>query len=44
MGNRGMETDFATALLDELEMLGADVTEHCRRLRQNSTVPQIDVD
>ena len=41
--NRGMETDFATALLDALESLGADVTEHCRRLRQNSTVPQIDV-
>ena len=38
-----METDFATALLDELERLGADVTEHCRRLRQNSAVPQIDV-
>ena len=45
MGKRGMVTDFATALLDELERLGADVTEHCRRLRlrQNSTVPQIDV-
>ena len=41
--NRGMETDFATALLDELERLGADVTEHHRRLRQNSAVPQIDV-
>ena len=34
VGNRGMVTDFATALLDELERLGADVTEHCRRLRQ----------
>ena len=44
MGNRGMVKDFATALLDELERLGADVTEHCRRLRQNSAVPQIDVD
>ena len=45
VGNRGMVTDFATALLDELERLGADVTEHHRRLglRQNSTVPQIDV-
>ena len=38
-----METDFATALLDALESLGADVTEHRRRLRQNSAVPQIDV-
>ena len=43
VGNRGMEKDFATALLDELERLGADVTEHHRRLRQNSVVPQIDV-
>ena len=45
VGNRGVVTDFATALLDELERLGADVTEHCRRrrLRQNSAVPQIDV-
>ena len=43
VGNRGMETDFATALLDALERLGADVTEHHRRLRQNSAVPQIDV-
>ena len=43
VGNRGMETGFATALLDALERLGADVTEHCRRLRQNSAVPQIDV-
>ena len=43
VGNRGMVKDFATALLDELERLGADVTEHCRRLRQNSTVPQINV-
>ena len=43
VGNRGMVKDFATALLDELERLGADVTEHHRRLRQNSTVPQIDV-
>ena len=39
-----MVKDFATALLDELERLGADVTEHCRRLRQNSAVPQIVVD
>ena len=38
-----MVKDFATALLDELERLGADVTEHRRRLRQNSAVPQIDV-
>ena len=38
-----MVTDFATALLHELERLGGDVTEHCRRLRQNSAVPQIDV-
>ena len=43
VGNRGMVKDFATALLDELERLGADVTEHRRRLRQNSAVPQIDV-
>ena len=43
MGNRGMVKDFATALLDELERLGAYVTEHHRRLRQNSAVPQIDV-
>ena len=43
VGNRGMVKDFATALLDELERLGADVTEHCRRLRQNSAVPQIDL-
>ena len=38
-----MVKDFATALLDALESLGADVTEHHRRLRQNSAVPQIDV-
>ena len=43
VGNRGMVKDFATALLDELERLGADVREHRRRLRQNSTVHQIDV-
>ena len=43
VGNRGMVTDFATALLGELERLGADVTEHCRRWRQNSAVPKIDV-
>ena len=43
VGNRGMETDFATALLDALESLGANVTEHRRRLRQNSAGPQIDV-
>ena len=43
VGNRGMVTDLATALLDELERLGADVTEHHRRLRQNSAEPQIDV-
>ena len=43
VGNRGMVKDFATALLDELERLGADVTEHHRRLGQNSAVPQIDV-
>ena len=43
VGNRGMVKDFATALLDELERLGADVTEHRRRLRQNSAVPQIDL-
>ena len=38
-----MVKDFATALLDELERSGADGTEHYRRLRQNSAVPQIDV-
>ena len=43
VGNRGMVTDFATAFPDELERLGADVTEHHRRLRENSAVPQIDV-
>ena len=43
VGNRGMETDFATALLGALERLGADVTEHHRGLRQNSAVLQIDV-
>ena len=50
VGNRRMVTDyqmenaFATALLDQLEDLGADVTEHHRRLRprQYSAVPQIE--
>ena len=50
VGNRRMVTDyqmqnaFATALLDQLEDLGTNVTEHCRRLRprQYSAVPQIE--
>ena len=50
VGNRRTVTDyhmqnaFATALLDQLEDLGANVTEHCRRLRlrQYSAVPQIE--
>ena len=50
VGNRRMATDyqmqnaFATALLDQLEDLGANVTEHHRRLRprQYSAVPQIE--
>ena len=47
VGNRRMVTDyqmqnaFATALLDQLEDLGVNVTEHQRRLRprQYSAVP-----
>ena len=50
VGNRRMVTDyhmenaFATALLDQLEELGANLTEHCRRLRprQYSAIPQIE--
>ena len=50
VGNRRMVTDyqmqnaFATALLDQLEDLGTNVTEHHRRLRprQYSAVPQIE--
>ena len=39
-----MQNAFATALLDQLEDLGADVTEHCRRLipRQYFAIPQIE--
>ena len=47
VGNRRMVTDyqmqnaFDTTLLDQLEDLGTNVTEHCRRLRprQYSAVP-----
>ena len=50
VGNRRMVTDyqmqnaFATVLLDQLEDLGADITEHHRRLkpRQYSAIPQIE--
>ena len=50
VGNRRMVTDyqmqnaFSTALLDQLEDLGTNVTEHHRRLRprQYSAVPQIE--
>ena len=49
MGNRRMDdyqmqNAFASALLDQLEDLGADVKEHHRRLspRQYSAVPQIE--
>ena len=39
-----MQNAFASALLDQLEDLGTDVTEHCRRLRprQYSAIPQIE--
>ena len=39
-----MQNAFALALLDQLEDLDADVTEHCRRLRprQYSAIPQIE--
>ena len=39
-----MQNAFATALLDQQEDLGADVTEHLRRLRprQYSAVTQIE--
>ena len=42
--NDQMQNAFASALLGQLEDLGADVTEHCRRLRprQYSAVPQIE--
>ena len=41
--NYDMQNPFASALLDQLEDLGADVKEHCRRLRprQYSAIPQI---
>ena len=50
VGNRRMVADyqmqnaFSTALLDQLEDLGANVTEHHRGLRhrQYSAVPQIE--
>ena len=39
-----MQNAFATALLDQLEDLGTDVTEHCWRLRprQYSSLLQIE--
>ena len=41
--NYDMKNDFASALLDQLEDLGTNVKEHCRRLRprQYSAIPQI---
>ena len=43
--NGDMQYAFASALLDQLEDLGADVNEHCRRLRtrQYSAMPHIEV-
>ena len=42
--NYDMQKAFASALLDLCEVLGANVKEHCRRLRprQYSAVPQIE--
>ena len=42
--NYDMQNAFASALLDQLEDLGTDVKEHCRRLRprQYSAIPQIE--
>ena len=42
--NYDKQNAFASALLDQLEDLGANVREHCRRLRprQNSAIPQIE--
>ena len=39
-----MQNAFASALLDQLEDLGTDVNEHCRRLRprQYSAIPKIE--
>ena len=50
LGNRKMDRDyqmhnaFVPTFLDQLENLGANVKEHCRRLRpkQYSAIPQID--
>ena len=42
--NCNMQNAFASALLDQLEGLGTNVNEHCRRLRptQYSAIPQIE--
>ena len=42
--NYDMQNAFASALLDQLEDLGANVKEHCRRLRprQYSAIPKIE--
>ena len=42
--NYDMQNAFASALLDQLEDIGNDVKEHCRRLRprQYSEVPKIE--
>ena len=41
--NYDMQNAFTSPLLDQLEDLGADVREHCRRLRprQYSAIPRI---
>ena len=44
MDDYQMQNAFASAILDQLEDLGTDVKEHCRRLmpRQYSAVPHIE--
>ena len=42
--NYDMQNVFASALLDQLEILGTNVREHCMRLRprQYSAIPQME--
>ena len=42
--NDDMHNAFASALLDQLEDIGTDVKEHCRRMMpmQYSAIPKID--
>ena len=43
--NYDMQNAFASALLHQLEDLGTNVKEHCRRVRprQYSAIPQIQI-